>query len=164
MVLAEILPVRPPSPRNPRGHGRRYVNSRIQNKRARYQAFPDGTVVNLNTKRQVRGSWTGEGYLMLPTGEMKHRLIARQLLENLENKAEINHKNGIKHDNRIENLEWVTPQENKRHYHEYLKPMRKVQALKPHACPHCKCPECMAVEALLTGFKAVHTAREALRE
>jgi len=44
-----------------------------------------------------------------------HRLIGAAFLPNPQNKPEINHKNGIKADNRLENLEWVTQSENMIH-------------------------------------------------
>ena len=47
-----------------------------------------------------------------------HRLVGMAFIQNSENKRTINHKNNIKTDNRVDNLEWMTDKENVIHSFE----------------------------------------------
>ncbi len=61
------------------------------------------------------------GYIYLRVNIKKyalHRLVALMFLPNLENKPFVNHKDGDKINNRLDNLEWVTCSENNFHAHE----------------------------------------------
>ncbi len=74
------------------------------------------------TERKLKTKKSRDGYIMinlLKEGNQKlysvHRLIANTFIPNPENKPEVNHKNAIKSDNRVINLEWVTRKENVAH-------------------------------------------------
>jgi len=85
-----------------------------------YLIYEDGKVTSKRfPKRYLKESKATGGYLFVnlyKDGEPKkhriHRLIAEHYIPNPDNKICVDHENGIKTDNRVENLRWATHSEN----------------------------------------------------
>lgn len=56
-----------------------------------------------------------------------HRIVATAFISNPENLPEVNHKDGNKHNNHVDNLEWVSKSQNKRHSIDVLKRTHPLQ-------------------------------------
>ena len=54
-----------------------------------------------------------------------HRLVAQTFIENPLQLKEVNHKDGNPYNNEASNLEWITRQENMKHFHENHKYEKK---------------------------------------
>lgn len=98
-----------------------------------YEVSTDGKIFSLyykNTKnrKELKQYVDSYGYLYvyfvvdgIRFKKLSHRLVAIAFIPNPENKPQVNHIDGVKTNNHVENLEWNTCQENVDHYHKYHK-------------------------------------------
>lgn len=92
-----------------------------------YEIGSDGSVYSIDynhtgKRGQLRTMLDGDGYqyvFFVVDGKrykrVIHRMVAKLFVPNPDNKPQVNHKNGVRHDNAAENLEWVTSRENTIH-------------------------------------------------
>lgn len=89
-----------------------------------YLVRDDGNIFSLKRKRCLTPRKVGGGYYQVRLYKdhdidgkyiYVHRLVADAFLEKVDGKHEINHKDGNKKNNSVENLEWVDRNENLSH-------------------------------------------------
>ena len=96
------------------------VESRIPNKKAVVLSQRIDRAGYVTVRLSVNGN---------STTKYVHRLLADAFITRIHGKDFVNHKNGVKTDNRIENLEWVTHAENIDHayLHSLIHPYSKTK-------------------------------------
>lgn len=90
-----------------------------------YYIDETGNVYNILSKNTLKGSIGENGYkyYRLSKDNKKkmfyaHRLVAEYFLPNPNNLPVVNHKDGDKLNNNVNNLEWVSYSENSQHWHQ----------------------------------------------
>lgn len=83
-----------------------------------YDITENGEIINKHTGRIVKPQPNGKGYLRISIGKklmFVHRLVAEKYIPNPDNLPQVNHKDGNKANNCVDNLEWVSNSVNRKH-------------------------------------------------
>ena len=78
----------------------------------------DGKIINKKRGNVLKAQLNGKGYLRVSIGKklkFVHRLVAEKYIPNPNNLPQVNHKDGNKLNNCIDNLEWVSNEDNRKH-------------------------------------------------
>jgi hypothetical protein len=125
--------------------------------RQAYIVTPTGNVIRKATSKLRKPRLTQYGYFDvflsykgITANFLIHRLVAFEHLPNPKGLPFINHKNGIKTDNRVENLEWCTSSHNQLHANRVLNRYNRIsRRLK------CKLSEKQVLEIRSSLLKGV---------
>lgn len=90
-----------------------------------YTIREDGLVTTIATGNERRAKDDGHEYLRIGLNKdgvcskhYLHRLLAEAFIDNPESKRTVNHVDGNKRNNSVDNLEWATYSENNQHAHD----------------------------------------------
>jgi hypothetical protein len=114
-----------------------------------YAISRDGEVFSLRFNRKLKPARNSFGYIIVCLYKKNcrkktikiHRLVAVAYIDNVNNYPQVNHINGIKTDNRVENLEWCTASQNTIHAF-----MNKLRTSSGEKNPYSKLTESQVLE------------------
>lgn len=85
-----------------------------------YIIYSNGTIYSVRNKKFLKPQLNSSGYMIIKLyGKFYqfHRIISEAFIPNPNNFSDINHINGNKSDNRLENLEWCNRRHNINHFY-----------------------------------------------
>lgn len=102
-----------------------------------YEVSDEGKVRRCKNQRELKPSTAGAGYQRVnlrregqTVQKYIHRLVAEAYLEKPEGAYEVNHKDGDKTNNAVDNLEWVSHQQNVQHSFDQLNRTKSKTGIK----------------------------------
>ena len=114
----------------------------IEGYNGKYQVSNFGRVKSLYTNKYRKHGYDKDKYHKIElyiNGKYQsvkiHRLVAQYFIDNPNKYPEVNHIDGDKNNNRVDNLEWCSSSYNSRHriytlHKNYLKPCRKIKCVE----------------------------------
>lgn len=99
----------------------------IPSSNGRYQASEHGNIKSTRDGHILPQKKNNAGYMTVSISidgkhytKTVHRLVAETFLENTHELRDVNHKDGVKTNNHISNLEWVSHSDNIKHSHNVI--------------------------------------------
>lgn len=96
-----------------------------------------GNGLRKSPAKSLKQGKSKSGYLIVSfcvdgvkSNQTVHRLVARAFISNESNKPQVNHKDGNKHNNCVDNLEWATVSENAKHAYSVLNVFHYKRSIK----------------------------------